>query len=359
MNKNDIVKIAVVLAVLMFLFQSFQYMGGGFNFGGGGGIGDENVSGTATFTSTIRTYDAVLVLPADTDQSLIDEIRNREDVRNVKIDQQGIVVDTETRDDVYPLALYLRSRNVSSVSVANIVLPDMIELQTSSGTTNITAGYGVVRVITEPLLEVDSEVTVSMLAVSKSGYLTSYSSPTILLESVALEMEAVVESLDHKLYTYTIPWESRNSITNLSGYGTSDYKKVDSIIFSPPLTVEQIMTKKQFPYITYIDAGSAQVLSSFDNITQVQSNFQDVSIMLPPSTLKITTNQTPDLPFNSTVSYRYTIRLADSTEYEFEEPSFTLDTGREYDINSTMEVTVRALAAGNRIVSVSDVSLPS
>lgn len=361
MNKKDIIKLVILLGiVLMFLLSTFGYMGGGFNFGGGGGLGGENVSGTTVFNGTIRTYDPVLVLPADVDQSLIDELRNRDDVKDVRVETDGVVVETETRDDVYPLATYLRSIDVISISVANIILPGRIEQHTASGVLNVTAGTGVVRVITEPLLDVDSEVTVAMTVVSQNNYLVGYSSPSILLQPVSLELDASIEKLNHKVYTYTIPWESRNSLGDLSEYGTVEYDKIDSMVFDPPLTVDQILTKKSFPYVTYIDASSAQVLSDFDNLTQVQSNFQDVSFTLPPSTLKITTNQTPELPFDSAVRYSYTVGVpGNATAYEFEELSFMVDSEKEYDINSTVMLTINGLAVGNRIVSVESLSLPS
>ena len=125
MKTKDIIKLVILLGiVLMFLLSTFGYMGGGFNFGGGGGLGGENVSGTAIFNGTIRTYDPLLVLPADIDQFLIDELRNRDDVKDVKVETDGVLVETETRDDVYPLATYLRSIDVVSISVANIILPE-------------------------------------------------------------------------------------------------------------------------------------------------------------------------------------------------------------------------------------------
>lgn len=357
MNKKDIIKAAVIITVVLFITQSF-FMGGGFRLGGGPGITADNVSGTTVFNGTIRTYDPILVLPPDVDQSIIDELRDRQDVMSVRLDPQGVVVETETRDDVYPLALYLRDLNVSSVSVANIALPDRIEVQTDEGRINVTT-IGAVSVITEPLLDADSQVMVSMVAVVSNDQLIGYDSAAIMLQPLALELDANVDALNHKVYTYTIPWESRNSVGNLSGYGTVEYNKVDSIVFDSPLTLDQIVAKKQFPYITYIDAYSAMVASGFDNTTQIQSNFQDVPLTLPPSTLEIMTNQTPDLPFDSTVSYSYAMSLPEDSGYEFEELSFTVETDKEYEINSTVKISIDALAAGNRIISVSGISLPS
>ena len=361
MKTKDIIKLVILLGiVLMFLLSTFGYMGGGFNFGGGGGLGGENVSGTAVFNGIIRTYEPVLVLPADVDPSLIDELRNRDDVKDIRVETDGVVVETETRDDVYQLAAYLGSMDVSSISVANIILPEKIEQQTASGVLNVTAGTGVVMVVTEPLLDVDSEVTVAMTVVSQNNYLIGYSSPTILLQPVSLELDASIDKLNHKVYTYTIPWEDRNSLGNLSDYDMFEYDKIDSMVFDPPLTVDQIITKKSFPYITYIDAGSAQVLSDFDNLTQVQSNFQDVSFTLPPSTLEITTNQTPELAFDSAVSYSYTVSVPENaTTYEFEELSFIVDSEEEYETGSTVTLTINGLAAGNKVVSVEGLSLPS
>ncbi|MBU0532067.1 hypothetical protein KKB44_01090 [Candidatus Micrarchaeota archaeon] len=354
MDKKLILQIAVVVVVIFFLLQPL---------GMGGRLPDflsffnnENtatqLTGLTVFNATIRTYDPYLILASDTNQSIINELNTRADVKSVVTDAQGIIVETETRDDVYPLASYLRSKGVSSLSQANLALPQTIQVDVNGEQKEIFTSSGIIQVISEAVVDADTEVTVSMIAVISGNQLVQYQSPSILFQQTTILVNAQVVDLNYKLYTYTIPWESRNSLGNLSQYGEYTYNKKDSIIFNPPLDINQILIKKQFSYIDYIDAGSAQVASDFDNITQLESNFQDVSYSLPSSQLTIKTNETPNISFNATVSYNYNLLL--ETDYEFENPVITTDLNEEQ--NATVELNISIVALGKKVVSIGKIS---
>jgi len=349
MNKKDIAKVIVPLVILMFLLQSFQF--GGLDLGGGGGQSSD-ITGISVFNGTIRTYNSTLALPSDTSQAILDELDGMEGVLSVTSYPEGIVVQTETRDDVYPLAQHLRSRNVSSVAIANIAIPQFIEIDTGSQKVNVTT-YGALSIITEPILDADSQVTVSMVAVASDSRLVGYQTATILMEEETMELEAVVSSLDHKVYTYSIPWESRNDVS----VGNGTYSRKDSVVFTSPLTVSQIMAKKNLPFITYIDANSAQVTASFDNATQLALSLSDANYTLPPSTLVLRTNGTPDLPYSSTVSYSYTFSLVNASGVF--DASYSFTTSKEYQLNTPQKLEADVVLSGGQIISVRSVSLPS
>jgi hypothetical protein len=117
------------------------------------------------------------------------------------------------------------------------------------------------------------------------------------------------------------------------------------------------MAKKLFPYITYIDAGSAQVRSDFDNTTLLATNFADVNYTLPDSSLVIMTNKTPDIPFNATVTYNYRILIVEeSTDYVFEDLAFDAEMDEEQELDSTVSLNVSVVAADRNVVSVGTVS---
>lgn len=351
MKKNDIVKVVVLLVVLMFILQSFQFSG--LDFGGGGGASASgDVTGLAVFNGTIRTYNSTLYLPSDTGQSILDGLEQMEGVLSVVSYPDGVVVQTETRDDVFPIAEHLRESNVSSIAIANVVIPQVIELDTGAGKLNVTT-YGAIQIITEPILDANSQVTVSMVAVANSKRLIGYQSATILLDEGSVALDAYVSSLDSKVYTYSIPWESRNNISGVNG----TYSRKDSIIFTTPLSVSQVIAKKALPFITYIDAGSAQVAPSFDNITQLQLSFKDTNYTLPPSTLVVQTDGTPDLPYSSKVSYSYTFTLMNDSEGF--DGSYSFITDKEYQLNSTHTLNASFVSSGGKIISVRSVSLPS
>lgn len=358
MERKDMVKIGIVVIVALSFITEIWFFGGSVpGLGGGGGGSASNVSGMTTFQGTIRTYDPVLVIPANTSQAVIDQLRARDDVRNVKLEEDTYVIEPETRYDVYPIAVFLRSLNTSSLSAAIVSLPQEIVVDTPLGKVNATS-TGIVRVVTEPLLDVDSEVTVSMVATVADGMLINYASPQIMLQPLHLSLNASVVRLDNKVYSYVVPWESRNSLGNLSAYGAVEYGRVDSVIFKTPLNVSQIMAKKMFPYVVFIDAGSATVEPGFVNVTQLAINFQDTPYELPPSALRIVTNETPDIPFNATVRYSYTLGAGNET-YDFGALPLVLESDRELEVNGTVNVDVDAVAIGNRILAIKGVSLPS
>ena len=168
---------------------------------------------------------------------------------------------------------------------------------------------------TEPLLDVDNVVTVSMTAVvTPDGSLGDYSDAVIDTQEIKGEFDATITQVDSITYSYTIPWENRTGIGNLSQYGSVQYDKHDTIVFTTPLTTTQVLAKKLFPYITYIDTGSAVVDPSFSNMSQVADNFQDANYTLPASSLTVIENSNstlgaPPVPFNATLAYIYGVSL--------------------------------------------------
>ncbi len=357
-DKKFIVAAGALIAIMMFLLEPFQWASGSAKPAPVLPSG-QNVTGTAVFNGTIRTYDPLLLLPLETSQSIIDQLRMREGVRDITKETNAWAIQTETRDDVFPLAQWLSGQNVTSYSIANVAVNQQIEVETMAGLVNATVAGGVVRVVTEPLLDADSTVTVSMVAILRNNQLIDYSSATLLIQPVELTLNATLDSLEGKAYTYSIPWAERNNVGDLSGYGSgAAYSKIDSVVFTTPLTVEQILIKKQFPYILYIDSGSAQVEPSFDNATLLQSNFADTPYTLPPSILTITTNETPELNFTSSVKYLYGLAIQ-GTQYDFGDTRMVVESYKPYDINSTIELNISALVLGDRVVSVKRVSLPS
>jgi len=355
MEKSDWVKIVVILIVVGFITEQFFFSAGfrSFFLGGSETPSAENVTGTATFNGTIRTYDPILALPQNTSQQVIEELRNTPGVKSVQAQDIYMIVQTETRDDVYPLALALRQKNVTAYSVANIALPASVEVTVAGKTINASTSGTIVRVQLEPLLDVDSDVTVSMVAVLNDDQLIAYQSARVLMERLLLQANATVAALNYRVYAYGIPWENRSSIANQSGY---DYNRIDTVRFDPPLDVGQVVLKRQLPYIVYIDSGSAVVEQSFDNATRMREDFPNVTLMFPQSTLRVLVNgnaSAPDLPFNGTVAYSYLVALPPEVGgYETGGTQLVVETPEEHGLNTTIQLNISALAMGRKLVSV-------
>ncbi|HSB47215.1 MAG TPA: hypothetical protein VLD37_04310 [Candidatus Bilamarchaeum sp.] len=354
MNKQDFFKLLAVIAVLGFVAEMFYIGGPSIILGGSSG---GNQSGTSVFSGTVRTYDPLLVIPLNTSTSVLDQLRARDDVKNVRTDTQGYVIDADTRDDIYTIGAFLKSVNVSSLTVANVAVTEDITVDTVSGPVKAKVPGGVIRVVMEPMVETGSEVTVSMAAVVRSGVLVDYGSASLAVSQVSLLMDAYVESAGDKTYTFTIPWEERNKVdlSNLTDY---EYKKVDSVVFRQPLSVGQITEKRKLFYVTYIDDSSAQVSSDFDDLTQLTVNFQDANFTLPPSKLVVVAQSLPGVPYNYTAENAYGIRINDSRVG----PSLSLlnvVTPKEFAVNETLKLNVTALVMGNHTISIVRAALPS
>jgi len=356
-TKKVIIQIAVLLTVLFFLLQPFG-MGGAPNIFAGLFSGDSdrglNKTGITVFNGTLRTYEPFLVLPADTDSSLLEELRDYEGVRNVKVESQGIVVETESRDDTYLVASYLRQKGISSLTNANVVIPQTINVDFEEGREEVRASFSVMVMVTEPVVEAGTEVTISMMAIVRDGYLINYYSPSMLVEETTVLVDADVKQLNYKLYTYDIPWESRNSLGNLSRYD-ADYDRKDLIIFDSPLSTGQVITKNQLSYVEYIDSTSAQLSPDFDNITKLQTDFIGINYTAPSSSLTIKTNETPDINFTADVLYSYDLELLEG-DYTFKDSVLTVDMYEEQEIGSTVKLNISITAIGANVVSVGKIS---
>src|SRR5271157_2463377 len=103
---NIIIQVFVVVISLSFLTELFLYSGSLPFFSSGGSGASQNITGTTTFNGTIRTYDPLLLLPIETPAQVVAALKLRDGVTSVTLEQDGYLVDTQTRDDVYPTAVY-------------------------------------------------------------------------------------------------------------------------------------------------------------------------------------------------------------------------------------------------------------
>lgn len=364
-RKNLLTMIIVVALVLGFITELF-YFGGSFSLpflGGQSSQPSENVTGNVTFNGTIRTYEPVLGIPVNTSAALLDGIRKLPGVKDVRTQSTLILVDTETRDDVYPLAVALREMNLSPIiGVANIAIPPELTVETAGGPVNATALNGMVQIETEPLVDAGGEVPVSMGAVVRDGLLLGFYNQQVVSSRSSFMADAAVESLTNMTMSYVIPWEARDSIglQDLAAYDYQ-YRKTNTVVFSPPLTVGDIKARKSLPYITYIDAGSAEVAPNFTSTDGVAGDFADVNVTFLPSALVIRAPSVPELKgrdggsldYAPSISYSYVLRLPGTVGgYDIGDVAFEKQTGSPLELNSTVQVNVTILALGSKVLSV-------
>ena len=374
-RKSIIVAIIVVALVVGFMTELF-YFGGSthFDFGGKAVAVSANQTGTAEFTGSIRTYDPVLQIPGNTSQSVVQALRTMQGVKDVKVQNDVDLIQTETRDDVYPVAVALRQMNVSDIlSIANIAVPETLAVSTDGGAINASTinVAGIVQVVAEPLVDSGNDVPVSMNVVVRDGLLIDYYGARILAERKSVAVNATVVEFANATYTYMIPWDGRSGIDrgrlNDSGYSYT-YNKVNTFLLSPPLNVTGVLLKKQLAYVTFIDTGSAEAAANFSDEAAVRADFAETNVTFLPSTLTITANANPVLSgpggaalnYTPSVRYAYVLALpASAGGYDLGNgTTFLTRSSSELGMNSSVPLNVTVLTIGSSVLSVTPQPLP-
>lgn len=346
--------IIALIAVFIFVFEivAMGFIGNPFAPSLGNGDGAGSTNGVAEFNGALRTYDPLLIVPLDTSETLLSEIREMDGVTSVTREQDSVVIQTETRDDVYPLSLFLKDNNITSYAIANVAMPSVVKVTLQNGSViNATSMTGAVRFVTEPIVDVDREVGLLVSVQVSEGIITGYDQAIIASEEKTINVDGVVLDVNH-VEIYTVPWEHRNNITLEEGY---EYEKNNLIIFAEPLSMEEIMEKKNLSYVEYIDEYSVQCADDFDNLTRIQNDFGP-GIQLPDSELKVTSEGNVSLGYDKTVTYLYTISIpeeADGILLGIEEVELEID--KLYETNSTVEIEISGVVIGNEMVTVNSI----
>ncbi len=347
--------ILAIAAAAIFIFEiiALGVLGGG---GAGGGSTSTGTleTGTTEFTGTIRTYDPV-ILVTDLDDDAANELRAMETVESLTTSAEGTLINTETRDDVYPIGVYLREKGIEGVTVANIAMPPFVEVELGNGTkVNASAGNIAVRVLTEPIVDVDTEVRITMVVQIANGMVYTYGSPLIVTEEKEIEAESTVLEVEH-IYAYLVSWEGRNSLDtgNITEF---DYDRKDTVFFTEAITVEEVMEKKNLEYVEYIDQYSIECSENFTNRSAVENDFGAVTF--PDSVLTIVSNESVELNYSGSVVHSYRLSLPSQADgITLDESEVELESAEFYPENSTVSLDITGTVMGNRMVAIKDVQI--
>ncbi|MGV8085739.1 MAG: hypothetical protein ACP5N9_05815 [Candidatus Bilamarchaeum sp.] len=353
MNKQDIIKLVVVLVVIGFVAEQYYFssQGAGFNIFNLGGSNTGSASnGTTTFKGTVRNYDNILVLDINTSQETVEQIRNLEHVRSITQQPGYWLVTMQSREDVPALAKFLNNKNVNSLARVNINIPETILVDTANGVINVStySQNQVIKLVTTPVVESGDEVSISMRATVQNKVLVSYDSAQIALQNVELLVDVSIVKLNQIVYELNVPWEERNSLNT-----SNSSRMINTIVFGSPLTNQQMMEKRQLSYITYISSESAEVEANFTDKNRVISDFNGTAITFVPSRSIITSDHPLNITSNSTVKYNYNILFPDQVgRYRSENVSFDMDFSEPKQVNSTVQLNISALVIGQKLYSV-------
>ncbi len=357
MEKKEKLKILAIIGVVVMLGGMIAPQMLRWGGGSDGTVGGEIEYGTSTANGTLRTYDRVLFISRNITRDNLDFIKEDEGFENLRKLEDGWILETKTRDDVYPIAEKLTDKKIDSAAIANVVIPGTLDVKLSNGSTiKVQNRGGIARVITRPFLEEDSRVKVDFVAGVSNKLLINISDASIASQEFNKTVNAKVLYLKNKTYTYEIPWEGRDiNLEELSDY-EYNYDKKDIIIFSDGIPMAKLPMYRSLEYVEYISSSSMSVGDDFTSIEQIKTDFSDIVLETPPSILTIKGSDDPDLGMKGNITHSYLIMLPEKAgELSFKEQEHILDTDRELKKNETLEVEVNGISIGDKAVWVASI----
>ena len=359
MERNELLKLIVLFGALVMagsmLAPAFLYK----SSSGGTGTSGTTETGTALFNGTIRTYNPILLVKGQLSTEQLTKLQMDSRVKSVSASADGYIINTTSRDDVYPLAQSLAHEGIETWAGANVITPSIMTIKLSNGSdVNVTSQISVL-VVMRPLVDSDTEVTVSILGYIQNGFLINYNSADIVSQDISLSGIGTVSSVDGIEHNYIVPWENRSSVDDASlnsTYESVDFSRNDYLSFPSGLTVAQIAEKKSLSYITYISDTSASVSANFTDKDKALSDFTGIKVVFPESNLLIVTNKSVSLPYNGTTLYQYSVSVPSTIYgYQLDDNVLLIKTEKEYKLNDTVNVSIYGTVIGNKIVEINDV----
>lgn len=313
--------------------------------------------GTIEFSGSIRTYEPYIFIPSQKiDADIFEKIRSLPGVSDVSTKNEGILIKVETRDDVYPVALALKKMGFTPYGIANVVAPSVVSvvLDENGQRMNASLREGAIRVETQPIIPVDSTVTVSAKVALNDKTIVQYGGAVLKTEKKPISAAAKIENKIFK-YVFYVPWEERNSLPALDDVNWT-YTRNDIAIFENELSTDQIIAIKNFDYVVYVDKNSVVFSQNFTDKQRAISDF-GVNLSFSPSILVVETNHSFSLQYPSNFSYVYTLR-PEFENYSFASGEDIITVESAENINGeSVNLSGIVTAVGNAILDIENVSI--
>ncbi|MEM4359991.1 MAG: hypothetical protein QXT45_05630 [Candidatus Bilamarchaeaceae archaeon] len=355
---NNLKVALAILAVFLFVFElvAIGVIGGGSLFK----KKEEIIIGQTEFDGIVRTYEPFIAVGEMPDATLLNELRSMSVVKSVSEERGATYITLETREDVYPVATFLMSKNLTPVSIANIAPGGGAVVILENGEV-INASFGSIRirVETDKIVPPGAQVRVAARVGIAGKTIVGYDSAFIKSEERTVNMAGTVKQQVFK-YVYLIPWNKRNtidvdSLRNQTG-GTVRYERRDTAFFKRELTQEEVMKARQLDYVVYIDKQSIVFSENFTDGERAVSDI-GVDIDFKSSVLTLLVTDPVELDYNKSLTYVYFLTL-ESSNYTI--PDALAQTSLESDTiieQESVPLRVHGQFVGSVLFNVLDVAL--
>lgn len=363
MEKNDIIKVAIVIIVIGIFVV--QYAGMGINNDGGStnpsDQQEEYATGFSVLNATIDYYERSLYV-SELDYETMQIVKGKEGVKEVSTEENGYKISLTKKEEVVPLYYELKELGVDSYAIAKVTLQPSVTITDASG--NLKTGYFYNRKIKvsgiEPIFPEGSIIQIRSEVVVQEGQAYQTGTMNLYTEARSIDGGALVFGKQH-FEEFIISWGKRNDIDLQTLYGqfgeeNVSYEKNNQIIFSEPISIEEQLIKKK-EYVGYINAELAIINENFTNMEQIKSDFGEATIFLNSTLLVKGEDVNIDFPLKEYEVYY--VKVGQIENYVLNEKLTEQKIVHEepLQLNSTINIRIDALVTGNNIVSIEGITL--
>jgi|GEM_PF-5686050 len=352
MEKNDLIKILVLVAIAAFAGQMIAP-----GLLGTGTQEPENqqevktVFGWSTFNATVERYEPYVVLMESFDEKTENRIKEHQNVDDIITREGRIYVSLRTEEDVPEAMEFLDTLNLTPYAVVWVSLPPTIDVVLQNGSTErINTNMISMRSQIILYLDLGSKITTRSSVYGEENQLMSIGESSFVYDDETLEGEITILGLESKRYVYLIPWENRTiDPAEFEQYGTVMYDRADHVVFEKSLTTSEIMEKNYLEYVVYLSEASVTVDENFADVEIIKNDFGE-NVVFPDSTLIVVTEDDLNLSYEGEVEYTYTVDI--NVEGYGSAGNMTALLNKEYQKGETVSAEILASVLGNNIVEV-------
>ncbi len=361
-KKDDIIKIIVILIVVGFITEMFQWFGPHWQTTPGIPIGADNgtIKVIAEFNATLSEYKPYLIIKGELNKTTEDAIKTDKRVEDIIKNPEGSVVSIKKKEDVFEVYTSIKAMDVSATTDAKINLPYFIEMTLDNGSSmNVSSSGMAITSRIEPLAKPPSVIKIKMTAIVKDGVIVGYQSLSLVPEKITLYLNGTIKDVYSNVFLYSIPWEMRDNINieDLKAeYGMSNvnYSKNNYILFKRDLTASEIQEKKNLTYVVMITDKSALINESFTTKEKIIKDFGDI-VNFPNSMLRLEANETPQLNYSKQEFHYYLVNV-NATAYSLLE-ELKAKSSKKYNISDNVTLEIEGLAVGQQLINIANIKI--
>jgi len=358
MNKDYLIKIAVLLTVAFFIGQILWPYFIETKIENNVPVEQSTrITGQTVFNATVEEYEPYVILKESLEENTSELIKKHKNVEDILSRNGQYYVSLKNEQNVPETMEYLNSLNLTPYAEVMISMPPTIDVELQNGSiVKLNTMMATLKPQVAFYINPDSKVAMKATVIGEQGELLSLGENTFLYDDVNLEGEVTTIKLVSSKNTFTLPWENRTiDIDELNEeYGEEKivYERADYVVFNASLTPSELMEKTSIEYVVYLNENSVTVDENFSDVEQLKSDFGE-GLSFPDSTLIIMAEGV-NLSYEGKQEFVYDVKVT-VENYNMLEDIMPANLDKKQEEGKTFEAEIFASVLGDTIMEIMEI----